>query len=74
MPPLGPSSTQQTTQDQVDRSSDPVMDMRDSVQPATEVQIKQDPASKDIDLKVRRSARANKGKTSKYYEDFEMDL
>ena len=74
MPPLGPSSTQQITQDQVDRSSGPVMDMRDSVQPATEVQIKQDPASKDIDLKVRRSARANKGKTSKYYEDFEMEL
>ena len=50
------------------------MDVRDSMQPATEVQIKQDPGSKDIDPMVRRSARANKGKTSKYYKDFEMEL
>ena len=74
MPTSGTSSTQQNTQDQVDRSSGLAMDVRDSMQPATEVQIKQDPGIKDIDPMVRRSARANKGKTSKYYKDFEMEL
>ena len=73
-PTTGPVSPQQDTQDQSPRNNSPVRNRRESVQPAPADQIKQEPASKERDLPVRRSSRVNKGKTPKSLEDYVVEL